>query len=281
MTPLAQRMARMTPHTEDDIMREMAAELRHDMDLPTMQCFDVTEVYPAAFELAKNLAWKMGEAPDVFLPAPIVWLERQYPAGGRSAYLLHTASAPDIVLQGPRAEAQGIAGVRGQMVRQWEVKAFQGGDIQVAEPVNILFGETRMLGLPPPVYRSGKPATEEDMVELVVDMRLVGAYLAIINTPAIFKQIKHQPHAGLRRELLRSGALKGNQRQRPWVTVTMDISTPSDIEGGGGRMTGTKAMHFCRAHMRIIQGGRVAWVKGHWRGDASKGVHQHDYRVRA
>ncbi len=105
----------------------------------------------------------------------------------------------------------------------------------------------------------------------------VYAALALINTPKTIHREDHQPHRGLAREILR------NSRSElvPWTEVKLHITVPPsgmDSAGGDRYLTGKRALHFCRSHLRLTYG-KVVIITSHWRGDPSLGTTQSRYAV--
>jgi hypothetical protein len=70
---------------------------------------------------------------------------------------------------------------------------------------------------------------------------------------------------------------------RAWTEIVLEVTPPSEagaLDPGEAHLTGRRALHFCRQHLRI-RGGRLELVKAHWRGDAAIGIKQSRYRVAA
>ena len=59
------------------------------------------------------------------------------------------------------------------------------------------------------------------------------------------------------------------------ITEPVDASHDPSMEA---HYTGDRALHFCRAHLRIRLG-KLEIVRSHWRGDASLGIKQSRYRL--
>lgn len=259
MTPLAQYLVRAHLNGDfaapvDGPFRDAAAALAGS----AAQCFEVSEVWEMADALMRHRSYKHLEDPNLFLPAPVTWIEwtRTSDEERRLAVLV-AEMAP----------------------KTWKIQVFAdkaNGNIATGTAITwIIEGNNVFFPIEHP--NDLTPASQDFYIETT---RMVSAYLCVINTPLVVRQEKHEPRAELRRKLLRAGVIDGKTRFQPWVTIKLDVQTPSEIEGGGSRMTGTKAFHFCRAHLRLRLG-KVEWVRSHWRGDANKGVVNHDYRVRA
>ena len=106
--------------------------------------------------------------------------------------------------------------------------------------------------------------------------------LAIINSPSVIGRQEFPAHKGFEKSLRHSNVIPPGAHLRPWTKITLDVTPPSGEHGehGGARLTGAKALHYCRTHIRI-KNGKLERVRGHWRGDAALGVVRSDYKVKA
>jgi hypothetical protein len=105
--------------------------------------------------------------------------------------------------------------------------------------------------------------------------------LGLINTPRLIGRRQHMPDAKLEKSLLSRKLQIGNFAVRAWTEILLKVCPTVDASSGPSRvahLTGQKAMHFCRAHLRLRLG-RLEIVRGHWRGDASLGVKRSRYIV--
>ena len=111
---------------------------------------------------------------------------------------------------------------------------------------------------------------------------LLYSLLAIINSPSVIGRQEFPAHKGFEKSLRHSNVIPPGAHLRPWTKITLDVTTPSDEHenNGGARLTGAKALHYCRTHIRI-KNGKLERVRGHWRGDAALGVVRSDYKVKA
>lgn len=113
-------------------------------------------------------------------------------------------------------------------------------------------------------------------------MYVAYAILAIINSPRIVGRRTHRPHAGLQRALRRARGLGvGKFPLRGWTEIILEITPPQvDVSGRvhETRLTGRRALHFVRQHLRIRNGG-LELVSAHWRGDAALGIKRSRYKV--
>ncbi len=113
------------------------------------------------------------------------------------------------------------------------------------------------------------------------DMRgMVLAMLAMINTPKIVGRQQFMPHRGLERALTRQMGV-GRFPLHAWTELKLSVSKPIEIDDGEpheAHLTGRRALHFCRAHLRIRLG-QLEFVTSHWRGDPALGIKQTRYVV--
>lgn len=112
-------------------------------------------------------------------------------------------------------------------------------------------------------------------------LALVHMLLLIINTPKLIGRRQHMPHRGLEKRLLAKRKTLGNFPLQAWTEIKLEITPPRDASGDGtheAHLTGERALHFCRAHLRVRRG-RIEHVRGHWRGDASLGVKRSRYTL--
>jgi hypothetical protein len=101
------------------------------------------------------------------------------------------------------------------------------------------------------------------------------AAIAIINSPRVVNRVERQPHKSLARRVAHQ-----EFKVHPWHEIKLEVFKPRDCgeDGGEGWLTGRRALHFCRAFIRI-RNGKLEHVRSHWRGDPSLGVRQASYRV--
>jgi hypothetical protein len=119
------------------------------------------------------------------------------------------------------------------------------------------------------------PHTKPALIRL---FRTLAAALAIINTPKIVGRREHAPHKGLVKNIRK---VHGKAYQlRPWTEIKLEITPPPGGDGSREVLTGKKALHFCRAHLRIRRG-KLERVTSHWRGDPALGIVRSRYSVNA
>ena len=105
--------------------------------------------------------------------------------------------------------------------------------------------------------------------------------LAFINTPRVIGRRQHMPHRGMQRRLTQARGGVGTFPLHAWTEIKLEVTPPRDDSDEGpaeAHLTGRRALHFCRAHLRI-RNGQLERVRAHWRGDASLGIKQSRYRV--
>jgi hypothetical protein len=117
-----------------------------------------------------------------------------------------------------------------------------------------------------------------DGVQVFVGMTI--GCLVLINSPKIIGRTQHMPHAGLQKKLLRQ--FSGSTFPlRAWTELKLVVNKPVEIDDGQPHethLTGQRALHFVRKHIRIRYG-QLEYVTSHWRGDASKGMKQTRYKA--
>lgn len=232
--------------------------------LPKMEsihCFECTAVREASDSLAREL-YAEGGCPmsDVlaFLPAPKTWIECQYPDGLRIGTLLLDDG------DGKNFQVW-LAGAESSRLFSWQRGAL------------VPYGTSSQYGTFQPILNPGGEGLVSggDVTHLVP---LVYGFLALINTPRIIGRRQHMPHAGLQKRLLRSG-VQGKYPLHAWTEILLEVHPPViDGEEHEAHLTGKRALHFCRAHLRI-KNGRLERVRAHWRGDPALGMKQSRYRV--
>lgn len=252
MTPLAHAIAgEMTKRLSDRRIEDAAGIARRIADFHFFDCAPVeaviSEMLPRVREIASGIAF--------FLPAPSTWIEFAPAAGrGRYAVILEEVASGDVHLN--------IA------------SAGDGGCVAVIGPHNAVIwaDEAQLVRVRPDL----PDAIKEFYAQLA--SRAVLA-LALINTPRIIGRRQHMPHAGLQRKIAAAKGMAGKFPLQGWTEIVLEV-TPPVIDGTEheGRLSGGKALHFCRQHLRI-RNGRLERVSAHWRGDPSLGLKRTRYTV--
>jgi len=261
MTPLAHRIVKSLTLPVKDRCKTDFGDLMHKMD--DVHCFDVTEVAQLIHDLGENIA---NGGVDVgaycFLPAPKTWIEYGTP-GGYVGKLLTETDAEHFSLQ--------TAMTRVRLSDNSE-KELRGSKYFVSEIIQRF--KSRQSHEKPEAGGRG------ELIE-IRNCAFEYAALALINTPRLIGRRQHMPHRGLERRLLKQQKLLGHFPLHAWTEIKLEVTPPEDAGGSPSteaHLTGRKALHFCRAHLRV-RDGRVAIVRGHWRGDAALGIKRSRYRL--
>jgi hypothetical protein len=262
-----------------------------------VKCFEVTAVVELAHELAQQ-AYARGDVAEslAFLPAPVTWLEQRYTReDGKpalQAYLL--------VDQGNNiATVTSTIGV--EINRRTVFIPVSYGNLRLldeADPDGLAidsiivnqgvdpesYGKSLVRGLVPLRPGAKAPRPHERNLDDQLDdaqersWRLY-ATLSLINSPRIVRRSDHKASSGLQKFLNRKG--DGQYNLLPWHEVFLDITPPPEaveVSDGVSRLTGPRALHFCRQHIRIKRG-KLEMVRAHYRGSADVGIAQTQYRV--
>lgn len=262
MTPLAAHWMKelvASPKRGVVLWTDAAEKARATDFLTDIHCFEVTACVPVLNELSRVIE-KASDAlfeDFVFLPAPKTWIEwKDKETGKRIGVLLFT-------LEDPKEAAA---------ILFWETGHTLIGSVNLHGDQIHLF--TNMRKTPFDDYSDG--------VSNGLDFLLVSAhaFLMLINSPQIIGRSVHMPNAGLERRLLGAGV--GKFPLHAWTSLKLEVNKPIDIEDGEpheAHLTGRRALHFCRKHIRI-RNGRLEYVSAHWRGDAALGIKRTKYEVK-
>ena len=298
MTPLAKALAETAVSNpkwwRNSGNEKMLAPFPHDV-----KCFEITAVKELSAELAQQ-AYDRGNIVEslAFLPAPVTWLEQRYTReDGKQAlqaYLLvdqgnNTATVTSTVGIDINGRTVFLPVSLGSL-RLLDAADPDGWAIdltletQGVDTVDYARNQARDL-FP---LRSGvrvEPREGRDLDVQLEDAHArswqLYATLSLINSPRIVARSEHKASSGLGKFLNRKGA--GPYNLLPWHEVFLDITPPpeaTEADGGGSRLTGPRALHFCRQHIRIKRG-KLEMVRAHYRGSADVGVAQTQYRVGA
>ncbi|MCS0497881.1 hypothetical protein NVS89_22580 [Ancylobacter sp. MQZ15Z-1] len=262
MTPLAYQIVKeLTLPIRDRTFSDPTGLLPRMSDI---HCFELSEVFALIVQLVAE-----GGKPIIamaretsFLPASRTWVEWKDPdSGERSGFLLE--------------ELGGVAWVCGARRAEGHFASFP---IEFTVP---LAGSSDMErdGI---VRVKGKMPEEHNRAVSLLSLALTGA-LAFINTPKIIGRRQHMPHRGLERRLVAQRRAIGKFPLHAWTEIKLHVTPPHDASGEKSteaHLTGERALHFCRAHLRIRLG-KLEVVRGHWRGDASLGIRRSRYVLKA
>lgn len=255
MTPLAHRIVKDLTLPPDK--RAEYSDPVTFADMTDIHCFDCSAIWEAVRDLCYSVGKIVGSDHTAFLPAPRTWIETD-----RSAWLLEELADPQLV----RATAfTFFKEDGGQFERDyiWRHAPFT---------VHLVKGVPENdLGW---VYYPGWVEDDFTVPGLII------SYLAFINAPRVIGRRQHMPHRGLEKRV--RGFLGGAKTlfpMRAWTEILLECTPPkdlSDLPGYEAHLTGTKCLHFCRAHLRI-RNSKLEFVRSHWRGDAALGIKQSRY----
>lgn len=260
MTPLAQLL--VTDALKASHKRVVRDEGDIVESLSGAHFFEVTDVRRMALDLSYNVGKIVGADETSFLPAPKTWIEwadrgdkmrqgwllEESPADRQLVYLTHVFGLDGRFHSTGRDDVLPLHLVRGPQ-----------------------FGE---------MNKALKKPIDGDWQEWGPDNLLL-AFLLFINTPRVIGRRQHMPHRGLAKRLLKARGPIGKFPLNAWTEILLEVTPPADAfddDSVEARLTGQRALHFCRAHLRVRLG-RLEFVKSHWRGDASLGIKHSRYRV--
>lgn len=280
MTPLAKYLAKqltLKPSKQEECWRLNADRLRSE--LHDIHCFEVTKVLPMLAELSEMMKARFGDPQlirrliDVpkgasemigalaFLPAPKTWIEYLNPAIGRIGFLLK---------EDPSSKAASVDAFLEDCAFNLGVISTVSDDYMVSEhpyPARIHHDSGRVT--------EGRKETIKDALIASTHM-----FLMIINSPRIIGRRQVMPSAALERRLT-SAFGSGSFPLRAWTDIELKVTKPIEIDDGEpheAHLTGKRALHFCRKHIRC-RNGRLEYVSAHWRGDPAIGIKQSRYKV--
>jgi hypothetical protein len=291
-SPLAMKVLKDLSRRESDREYDL-----YDLEgkLYDFHCFEVSDIHSLADEMALQIV--NGSVPYdcgfTFLPAARTWIEwKDQDDGCRRAFFLEQET-------GKYGEyAKIVEVVENQemgRIPEWVNDELRSATGEVSPKAANRFGQSIVwekrttaneLGyILPLLDPSRHPVSHAHLLTEArqQDLALIAVLLSLINTPRTIGRRQHMPHRGLQKTLLKSRAIIGKFPLHAWteillhVTETKDLSNNESVEA---HLTGSKALHFCRAHLRVKYG-RVEVVRGHWRGDASLGIKRSRYKVTA
>lgn len=295
MTPLAKALAETAVSNpkwwRSSGNEKLLAPFPHDV-----KCFEITAVRELADDLGQQ-ALERGNVIEslAFLPAPVTWLEHRYTReDGTPAVHAHmlvdrgdnTASVTSTVGCEINGRTVFIPIPLGNL-RLLDEADPDGWAIDATLVTDGIDSQTHARNLMRGLYPF-RPSVEAPRETADPDKRLddaqarswqLYATLSLINSPRIVARSEHKASSGLGKFLNRKGG--GPYNLLPWHEVFLDITPPpeaTEADGGGSRLTGPRALHFCRQHIRIKRG-RLEMVRAHYRGSADVGIAQTQYRV--
>lgn len=258
MTPLAMRVA-------NELILPLRRRSFYDpcnmlKRITEAHCFECTAIFPMMCEMfdvgGKDHITAESMASDMFMPAPVTWLEWKLPeANDRFGLMLVQGGDDERVIS--RIIACNAEGFYSAAVIDSDRRAFDNrydGLPDAADYLDFNVGATR----------------EMSCVALIM--------LAIINQQQIIDRHRRQVHAGLRRNLHRA---LGRYPLLAWEEIKLRVGPPRDAsaKASGARVsTEDMPLHFVRAHRRKTLVLRDV-VKAHWRGNPALGMKQTRYRM--
>jgi hypothetical protein len=250
MTPIAHYLAKQVslPRRERTIVDPALLDLVEDI-----HCFEVTEIQELVMDLVEDAETTSRiDTKRLFLPAPRTWLEWEANLGVDSEY-------PEL-----------------SNLKRMAVLLTEDGEniycksVFYRSPTQINYAEDPRMN-----FRKDEFVTADH-----ISKALIYAELACINHPKIIGRRQHMPHRGLEKRLNQTFGV-GKFPLHAWteikleVTPTLDARRDLSIEA---HYTGKRALHFCRAHLRLWNG-KLIFVSAHWRGDGAVGIKRSRYKV--
>jgi hypothetical protein len=274
-------------------------------------CFEVSQIDPLADQLVEKWFIDLEAGVDAisdaltFLPAPRTWIERKAhynkpkeQGGGhfREGWLLEEAE--------DRRSATVFEVIKGNPIAKFRIPLRDIGSANVLDidpfrplrdygppvapfapndfpPENVgeAFRAYTQLAATQSVidgYEKRMQAAHPDKELARLQALSLYAYLVMINSPRVIGRRQHPPH-----KVLQKGFAGGHFPLHAWTEIKLEVTKPTLIDDGEphqARLTGLRALHFCRAHVRI-KNGKLEYVTAHWRGDASIGIKRSRYAV--
>jgi hypothetical protein len=266
MTPLAASIAKSLTIASGYDPR---LDIRHNTRLAKefkagAHYFECTDALLMANEFAQSIA-ALGSDDDresvysgrVFLPAPRTWIEWKDSFHKRHAVLL-VDNCDGWASAFYFSQEQHLSIGR----LSTETSDFERSPFKVA----VLYG--------PPV----SVETHERYIDAI--FATAHCLLVMINTPRIIGRKQHMPNRALERRLTQHFG-KGKFPLLAWTEIQLNVAKPIEIDDGEpheAHLTGRRALHFCRAHLRIRRG-QLEYVTSHWRGDPAIGIKQSRYKI--
>lgn len=264
MTPLAHSLAR---RLADNVLPPFWVHNRDNLirDLEDIHCFEISNALSTIntiIETSKGYALAELSSTFGFLPSPKTWIEWRDPSGERLAILLEDMGDNDIsygLFIGENSYF--YAGHCNFSISRYAAPDDEGWKNLVDASFIAVFNNDY-----------------NEMLRAVCERATMACIL--INSPKIIGRRQHMPHAGLERRLTRSFGV-GRFPLHAYTEILLKVSKPPEIDDGEpheAHLTGRRALHFCRKHIRIRLG-KLEYVSAHWRGDPALGIKQSRYKV--
>jgi len=278
MTPLAQSLAKqllMRPKDRDPFWRDDRKTTGLRECLTDLHCFDVTDCRPLIADLTERVCYLNSKKRNAalfsslsFLPAPKTWIEWLDPEGPRFGVLLQQCDKPEVPTNTTPVKDPAAVMLFCKQKNRYIVKRI--GFISTTTDDRAMTDE------PIPIDLIGQPNVNP-ATHFVIRAQLC---LLLINSPHIIGRKQYEPHRGLEKSLLRQFG-PGKFPLHAWTEIRLHVSKPPEIDDGEpheAHLTGKRALHFVRKHIRIRLG-QLEYVTAHWRGDPALGIKQTRYRV--
>jgi hypothetical protein len=255
MTPLAQRFARRL--TLPLNRREQVFETDNGLSAFTdIHCFECSDVWDFTTQMSADKQVDLA-CNVTFFPAPRTWVEWQWPECGRyrrqAVLFVETEGGFDAFFY-----LDGEHGLAAHFLAS--------GRLGLKNPLQLGSAGTS-------AGASGISASNAMVLKALL-------MVAFINTPKVIGRRQFMPHRGLERALTKSLGI-GKFPLHAWHEIKLEVFKPIEIDDGEpheAHLTGRRALHFCRAHLRVRLG-QLEYVTSHWRGDPALGIKQTRYRV--
>jgi len=273
MTPLAAYLAKQTiarPKHREGIWRDpqVIPDLRKRLE--DIHCFEVSACWDLILQTMKHTSFARAFDTFGFLPAPNTWLEWTVPGAprdrNRRAVLLNEYPDPVEDEEGVVREAVGV-------------NLFEH---HRAIGIGFLIPKTGSFQLEEEALRNWRLVDRDPLHAASALMGITQTILVLINSPRIIGRRQYMPNRALERELTR-GFGRGKFPLHAWTEIKLEVAKPPEIDDGEpheAHLTGRRALHFCRKHIRI-RNGQLEYVSAHWRGDPALGIKRARYRVSA
>lgn len=272
MTPLARYLLKQTflpqrKRKENEIWIEPKNVDKLRDALFDVHCFEVTKVLPLIFDVhdrmrsafggdesaANEDKWNSAFSKLAFLPAPKTWIEMRHPSGNRLGFLV-----AETKLDWANVNCF------------WRAGAEYLGMLSNKSSDYYDHGGTRYF----PTWLE----LSDNLVPVLLSQ--LHFLLIIINSPRIIGRRQFMPNAGLERRATASFG-SGKFPLHAWTEIELKVAKPPEVDDGEpheAHLTGRRALHFCRKHIRVRLG-RLEYVSAHWRGDPALGIKRSRYSV--
>ena len=240
--------------------------------------FDITEVLDLTRDLGRQAQEKATLAESLaFLPSPATWIEYKPPGGYYNGFLLVERADKKMasIVEMAGTQARDRFGFLTHL--KADIPLLENADPDAwAIESTIMFQSALEAG-----WEKRVPVKDLDQYMLGTQEQAYWLYaiLSVINSPKIVARTEHKPQPGLERQLQRQADRRFSLM--PWHVIKLDVTEPNseaDVGTVTGRMTGPRALHFCRSFLRIRLG-KLERVRAHYRGDAAAGIARASYKV--